>query len=926
MKRKLLLLSALAITALPTLVGCGESDGSGDEPMIDLVTPRNVTKFEQGDNNAHQSSALAPTTKIRMHYHRNDDNDGTRNAYSGWNVWGWDITNGGGGASYPMPYYDMYGIYGDIDIATVSGGKSMDKMGFIIFTNTNDWSKDPEGDRTVEIKSETPGGIQDIYVKTKDLSMFESENDARKATISYAVNTNLESIYITFKPISSSFVAGGNRISVKVNGEDVAFTVGEYKSATKNISVTLKKPFKLTDVVTVSYRFDSEWTHTIDVMPTFYFDTTDFKERYSYTGDDLGVTFDNLDAATKTTFKVWAPTSTKVVLNIYNSGDYINHPEKLDSYDMVLGDKGVWSYTVNSDLKGKYYTYTVTNSKGTNEAVDPYAKSAGLNGKRGMIVNFKKVNAEISGWNQDRQPNFGDHNVDASIYEMHVRDMTIDASSGVSVANRGKYLGLAEKNTTLPGNPEVKTGLAHLQELGISHVQIQPTYDYNSVDESSPNPDVSATNYNWGYDPQNYNVLEGSYSSNPSDGCARIKEFKKMVMAMHEAGININMDVVYNHTGSTEGSNFSLLVPYYYYRTDITGKFYNGSGCGNEVASERFMVNKFIRESCKFWVDEYHIAGFRFDLMGLMDNQTMIDVYNDCKAIYNKIMVYGEPWTGGSSNLKQGFYGQPANLIAQQTVQKSLAQSYFGGNDVLVGAFNDVIRNAIRGGNEPSIGYVQGRITDASVILMCAGGRFSQATALEKNINPNQVIQYASCHDNYTLYDQIYLTCSHNVNKDMYNQAESLVFLSEGVPFMQEGEEFMREKKDPDSDSRSGNSYNVGDYYNKMNYDLKVTNSDVYAKFKELIGLRKQTSVLRMSSRSQITANMSEGTSTGGNISYKLTNNEDTYYVIHSINGFTFSLDGEYEIVYSSQTRNYSESISNPLHVNAHESLLIKKK
>ena len=284
-------------------------------------------------------------------------------------------------------------------------------------------------------------------------------------------------------------------------------------------------------------------------------------------------------------------------------------------------------------------------------------------------------------------------------------------------------------------------------------MQLQPIYDYSSVDETRSGNEMSRDNYNWGYDPLNYNVLEGSYSTDPYDGYNRILEFKKMVMAMHEAGISINMDVVYNHTSSSENSNLNLLVPYYYYRTKANGAFYNGSGCGNELASERYMVNKFFRESCRFWIEEYHLSGFRFDLMGLIDNQTMIDIYNDCQDLDPHIMIYGEPWTGGSSKLKAGI--SESALTEQTTVQESLAQDFFCGRGVLVGAFNDVIRNAIRGGNNPGKGYVQGSSSDASLIAMCLAGKFSDGTVKTQAIDPGQVLNYVSCHDNYTLYDQL---------------------------------------------------------------------------------------------------------------------------------------------------------------------------
>ena len=704
-----------------------------------------------------------------------------------------------------------------------------------------------------------------------------------------------------------------------LNGEPYKdFSMGEYDPTLMRADLSLEDDIGISDTVTVSYRFDDSWIQQTELMMTNYYDTDEFNERYAYDGDDLGVTFDNEASATATTFKVWAPTSSKVVLNIYNDGDPEKEKEPAAVYEMEKGEKGVFSYTVPEDLDGKYYTYTVTNSKGTNEVTDPYAKSAGINGKRGMVVNFTKLNASIPGWNEDVRP-FSGNAVDAVIYEAHVRDMTISETSGVTPEYRGRFLGLSETGTTYTKDGvTVTTGLDHLKELGVTHVQLQPFYDYSSVDESRSGTEMSKENYHWGYDPQNYNVLEGSYSTDPYDGYVRIREFKTMVMAMHEAGLSINMDVVYNHTSASENSNFNLLVPYYYYRTKANGAFYNGSGCGNEMASERYMVNKFFRDSCKFWIEEYHLSGFRFDLMGLIDNQTMIDIYKDCSALYPQIMIYGEPWTGGSTKLKEG--NSADNLKEQITKQESLAQDYFSGSGVLVGAFNDVIRNAIRGDNGPGKGFVQGVTGDASQIAMCLIGRFSMGTVKAAAIDPNVVLNYASCHDNYTLYDQLIQTMSEDRLQAAYTQAESIVFLSEGVPFIQEGEDFMRSKLDPDTGKYEGNSYNVGDFINVMDYSLKAKKTDVFEKVKELIALRKATPAFRLSTRSEITEKLTDLQSASGTVSYKL----DGMLVVHSAPGAEIALDGEYEILYSN-LRTAGEKVSGTFAVSASESVVLKK-
>ncbi len=910
-----LLCCLLVLTAL--LGGCKDLGEGPDDVPIKLIPAGDVISKYTKDDTDYASLPAEATKIIRLHYRRNDDTNNDRACYQAWNVWAWDMTNGGNGAAYEFTGYDDYGVYADLDLKVIADGKPIDKLGFIVRTDT--WSKDPDGDRSIDIKETSPGGLQEVFVRTAESTVFDNRDNACKSIVSYAMLKNSNAINVYFKPLSNDFKSYKARFSMTVNGKDYTkFSMGEYDSSLKKTELILSDDIDISDVVTVSYRFDSTWINKVELMFTNYYDTEEFEQKYAYEGDDLGATFDNEANVSKTTFKVWAPTSTKMVLNLYNTGDYTVEKTPYATYDMSKGDKGVFSYTVDEDLDGKYYTYTVTNSKGTNEVVDPYAKSAGINGRRGMVVNFTKLNSGLDGWAADKQP-FDGNNVDACIYEIHVRDMTISPTSGVSERNRGKFLGLAETGTTYTENGvTVSTGLDHLKELGITHVQIQPFYDFVSVDEMKTTTAMSEDNYNWGYDPLNYNVLEGSYSTDPYDGYNRIKEFKTMVMAMHNAGISINMDVVYNHTGPSENSNFNLLVPYYYYRTKANGTFYNGSGCGNELASERFMVNKLFRDSCRFWVEEYHLSGFRFDLMGLIDNQTMIDIYKDCSAIYPSVMIYGEPWAGGSTELRSGT--SENKLKEQMTVQESLAQDYFSGSGVLVGAFNDVIRNAIRGENNPSRGYVQGDTTNASIIAMCLEGRFSKGTIKTEAIDPDLVINYASCHDNYTLYDQLIQTMSEDKLPAAYTQADSIVFLSEGVPFIQEGEDFMRSKYNASTGKYDGNSYISGDYVNAMDYSLKINHLDTFNKIKELIGLRKSEAALRLSSRDAIKGSVNGVGFDGGNVRFTA----GDLRVIHSVNGGKFDLDGKYEVVYSNVRAEYGD-VADEITLQNNESVVLKK-
>ncbi|MBR0082043.1 MAG: type I pullulanase [Clostridia bacterium] len=892
-------------------------DEGPDDVAIQLVPAGNVIAQYTKDEVDHASMPLAETTTVRLHYRRNDDDANDRSTYPAWNVWAWDMSNGGNGAAYEFTGYDDYGVYADLDLSIIGEGKPVSLLGFLV--RTDNWAKDPDGDRSIEVQPESPDGIQDVWVRTTESTVFYTQDNALKSIVSYALLSNDKTVSVYFKPLSNDFLPYATRFTVTINGEPYTnFTMGDYDKTLKRVNLELNDSIDLCDVVTVAYRFDPTWINQVGLMQTNYFDTEEFNEKYAYDGDDLGATFDNEEQPGVTTFKVWAPTSSSMELRLYRSGNPEEQKEPDRTVAMERGDKGVFAVSIPEDLDGWYYTYVVTNSKGTNEVVDPYAKSAGINGKRGMVVNFTKLNKMITGWDTDTRP-FEGLPVDAVIYEAHVRDMTISETSGVPEQMRGKFIGLAQFDTTYTQDGvTVATGLSHLMELGVTHVQLQPFYDYSSVDETKSGNTLSATNYNWGYDPLNYNVLEGSYSTDPYDGYNRIIEFKQMVMAMHEAGISINMDVVYNHTSASENSNLNLLVPYYYYRTKANGAFYNGSGCGNEVASDRYMVNKFIRESCVFWTEEYHLSGFRFDLMGLLDNQTMIDVYNDCSAVYPSVMVYGEPWGGGTTKLKSG--NDAGKLREQMTVQESLAQDYFSGSGVLVGAFNDVIRNAIRGDNNPGKGYVQGVSSDASLIAMCVSGVFSKGTVKSQNIDPNLVLNYASCHDNYTLFDQLVQTMNEDRLQNAYTQADAIVFLSQGVPFIQEGEEFMRSKLDPETGKYSGNSYNVGDFINVMDYSLKVEHYDVFEKTKELIAFRAANDAFRLATRQEITDRLGKAEAQKGNVHYSI----GEYLVFHSAAGEAVELDGEYEIVYSNVRTEYGK-VSGPFTVSVNESVVLRE-
>lgn len=551
-----------------------------------------------------------------------------------------------------------------------------------------------------------------------------------------------------------------------------------------------------------------------------------------YTGNDLGAVY----SPKMTRFKVWAPEAESVKLNLYKQGEGDN---LIDQHIMKKSANGTYVFEKQGDCNGIYYTYTVVNHGEEQEAVDPYTKAAGVNGQRGMVINLAKTNPQGFEMDGYRNP---EHITDAIIYEGSVRDFTMDESSGVF--HNGKFLGLTEANTT--NHFGEATALDYISGLGVTHVQILPAFDFETVDEKN-----QKAQYNWGYDPDNYNVPEGSYAVSPYDGAVRIQEMKQMVLALHSRGIGVIMDVVFNHTYRRDDSNLQKIVPGYYYRSDETG-YTNGSGCGNEVASDRPMVQKLIVDSLIYWAKEYHIDGFRFDLMGVLDIDTMNVIAERLKEIRPDIYLYGEGWNGG-----------PSSLAEEKRAFKASAKKMPG-----IGMFNDDIRDTIKGSvfYDDHLGFVNGdthlenalrygitgAVTHPQVDYDAYG---SKPWAKE----PGQSINYVSCHDNYTLWDKLSVSCpeaSEEKKKAMNRLCAAIVFTSQGVPFIQAGEEFLRSKPLPEKKGFAENSYNMPDAVNSIKWDNIHEYPDMIAYYKGLMALRKAHPVFRMQSEAEMTQNL----------------------------------------------------------------------
>lgn len=551
-----------------------------------------------------------------------------------------------------------------------------------------------------------------------------------------------------------------------------------------------------------------------------------------YTGNDLGAVY----SPKMTRFKVWAPEAESVKLNLYKQGEGDN---LIDQHIMKKSANGTYVFEKQGDCNGIYYTYTVVNHGEEQEAVDPYTKAAGVNGQRGMVINLAKTNPQGFEMDGYRNP---EHITDAIIYEGSVRDFTMDESSGVF--HNGKFLGLTEANTT--NHFGEATALDYISGLGVTHVQILPAFDFETVDEKN-----QKAQYNWGYDPDNYNVPEGSYAVSPYDGAVRIQEMKQMVLALHSRGIGVIMDVVFNHTYRRDDSNLQKIVPGYYYRSDETG-YTNGSGCGNEVASDRPMVQKLIVDSLIYWAKEYHIDGFRFDLMGVLDIDTMNVIAERLKEIRPDIYLYGEGWNGG-----------PSSLAEEKRAFKASAKKMPG-----IGMFNDDIRDTIKGSvfYDDHLGFVNGGTHLENALRYGITGAVahpqvdydaygSKPWAKE----PGQSINYVSCHDNYTLWDKLSVSCpeaSEEKKKAMNRLCAAIVFTSQGVPFIQAGEEFLRSKPLPEKKGFAENSYNMPDAVNSIKWDNIHEYPDVIAYYKGLIALRKAHPVFRMQSEAEMTQNL----------------------------------------------------------------------
>ncbi|MCF0107953.1 MAG: type I pullulanase [Bacilli bacterium] len=854
------------------LIGCGpkKPSGGGDNEY-------NVPTYEE--------------TSVQIHYKRTD------NAYDTWALWLWKYPDGTG-EEWQFNGNDAFGTVASYPLSNWTNCED-DGLGFII-KSKGSWSqKDVDSDRVIDFTAleKDDKDVYHVYLKNGDSNVYVSEDLKILDSITMAAITGEHNIAINTATKASH---------VKIFEDEEIIYDQSWESGMSIIRPRITdRTLSFEKVYKAEVTFlESQKTMEVILDVSGLYDTDSFKSNYIYDGE-LGAIY----TKESTTFKVWSPISKSVKLRIYSSGtpksvDATKGDDTFVEYNMTKGEKGVFTTTVTGDLEGKYYTFVVTNSSYTDkETVDPYAYSTGVNGARGMIVDFTKTNPE--GWNDidvlpyDRK--------ELTVYETHVADITSSSTWTSDAATRKfekTFKGATITGTTYTeGGVTVKTGFDHIKELGVNAVQLIPIFD-------QANDETNMT-FNWGYNPSNYNALEGGYSTDPYDGYARIKEFKELVLAYNEAGMNIIMDVVYNHMNGATGSNFDILMPGYYFRYTSAGKLSNGSGCGNETASNREMFRKFMIDSTSFWAKEYKLGGFRFDLMGLHDLETMKQLTAKLNEIDSHITVYGEPWNGGTSTL--------ADIDSAKQVNLKNYEGY--------GAFNDKMRDALIKGGLNAVtdkGWITSTSAPQAGDLSAIASGIKGATRLatgEVN-DPDKTVNYVTCHDNYTLYDRIKAAgiTDETTIKKMAMLANSVVLTSGGTSFMLAGEEFLRTK------GGDSNSYSSSYKVNELDYSLKIKNKDMFDNYKFLINFKQTISGLHLdgSQNSVISVDVSKKNLIKYTITDSTTGKE--YLIIHC-NGYSEATLGtldlsDYELEFDSL--GYTElSAATPLH--SYETLIVSK-
>ena len=785
------------------------------DPNNGWLTADGNSAFQLLDPNAVDNN----TVTVKLHYGRADGD------YENWNLWVWGLTT-------EAKQYDFEYVSGEYVATVVVDGRATQYISFIprYSVGENMWEAQEYGERRVMLTDIVSGTVHCYISSGVYDTLLTLEQDVVKENKVSAVELNYDTgkIAVTTTKMVSVDPMEAFRI-IDITGEDTEIAIESIEQKGSTYILTLNRELSLDNLY--KFRINNldqkafrEYNYGVSITTVYASDR--FAKEFTYNGKDLGANW----GKNSTFFRVWAPTAVGVSVNLYESGTD-GTDDLIRTVPMEKAENGTWTAQISGDLNGVYYTYAVNRDGMIVEATDPYARTTGANGIRAMVIDLDST--DPIGWDKDTNPNPSRNYTDAVIYELHVRDFSIDDSSGI--ANKGKYLGLTEHGTKTPGGNT--TGLDYMKELGITHLHLLPVYDFasTSVDETK----LDTPQFNWGYDPQNYNVPEGSYSTDPYNGEVRVQEFKQMVKALHDSGISVIMDVVYNHVSDAGKFSMNMIVPGYFSRLNADGSYSNGSGCGNDTASEREMVRKFIVESVLYWKEEYHIDGFRFDLVGLLDATTINQIVDTVHAKYPDVIFYGEGWTMGTAV-------EPGNTMATQANSAATPEFAY---------FSDTIRNLLGGENGRTIGFA-------------AGAAYAEGGVADNFMakpwwtdRPTQIIQYASCHDNYTLADKLILsTGKSGVDSTIIkmNKLTAAVYMTaQGVPFIHAGEEFLREKLREDG-SRCENSYNSSDYVNHIEWS-NLDNASYKATseyYKGLIELRRNHAALRLTSSADIASHV----------------------------------------------------------------------
>lgn len=759
-----------------------------------------------------QAFATPSTIHLTVHYQRSGGD------YDGWNVWLWKnvAANTGDVAVSPTGLEfngsDSFGKVLKIDITDM---QNFENIGIIM--RLNNWvAKDTPDDRF--ITNFDANGNAEIWLVQGDRQIYTSAPSI-SSTITSASVDGFRQITVNLSQ-KLNLTGSGNEgftLSDGINVTSVLARNGTATSASK-IQLNLDADVTLGKTYTITHPIFGK----VETTPGQIMYSPGFNARFTYTGDDLGNTYQ----VDQTSFRVWAPTATAVNLVTYPKSDSTGAQGIITAMRSDL--KGTWITSLKGDQNGTIYNYRVTVGGVEREAVDPYVRATTINGLHGVVVDLNKTNPKK--WSKAK-PAFSGKATDAVIYELHVRDLSMDSSSSIPAAHKGNFLALTDVKTTSSSGG--KTGVNAIKDLGVTHVEFLPIFDFSFVDEAHPN-------FNWGYAPQNYNVPEGSYSTNPNDPNTRIVELKAAVQALHDSKLRVMMDVVYNHVYSAPDFSMEKIVPGYFFRTNADGTLANGSGCGNDVASERPMVRKFIVDSVKYWVTQYHLDGFRFDLMGLTDITTMQEIRKELSKIDPTILIIGEGWDMGTL---------PAPDRANQ---KNI------GKLTGIAAFNDQLRDGIKGSvfDGSDLGYATGkfsRINDTKVGVV-GNIRYGKDLIANWTTNdPNQSVNYVEAHDNLTLFDKLTASvkgASTPTIAALDRFSASIALLSQGVPFMQAGQEFLRSK------NGDANSYQSSDAINSLKWDMRAKNAETVDYYKGLIQLRKLHPAFRMFTAAAVRKNL----------------------------------------------------------------------